>query len=391
MELSSEAMRRGERELAKAALDESILLINAVFGTTPESRKARTLFFAEDTKQFKGDPYERVMVFLYRGVLYMQDGDYDNAKACFRSGNLQDAFAEEEQNRADWISLDYLLAVCEQEQGRAFFADEAYRRAAAQWKPMHTAYAGLVGNTNGLPSELPPLPPREANLLVVTSIGRGPQKIRVGDAGEYQGIRRSMNQGSFNPIGAGGIKTSPVVLDSLYYQAKTRGGRAFDRIQRKKVLFRDVTSAVGDVGMIGGYFIGLAAADADNEGAVLVGLGILAVGLAAKGLSLLTKTAADIRTWQSLPDSVGVAIWSIDQPQAIVSLDGGAAAVPLAAPGRGLTVVLAFTGPSGAILAPERPVLRGPRLQPGIAPPAAPLPTEPAATAPASAPERTTP
>ncbi|HMZ52512.1 MAG TPA: hypothetical protein PK988_09620, partial [Candidatus Sumerlaeota bacterium] len=122
-EIAVAAIKMNEREIAKRALDESLLEINAVFGETPEARKARNVFFNEDVKLFKGDPYERSMAFFYRGVLYMQDEDWENARACFRSANLQDSFAEEEQNRADWVIFDYLISVCEMQMGREFYAE----------------------------------------------------------------------------------------------------------------------------------------------------------------------------------------------------------------------------------------------------------------------------
>lgn len=60
------ALRAGDRDLAKAALDESILQIEIIYGDSPQARRARALFYAEDSKIFKGDPYERSMAYFYQ-------------------------------------------------------------------------------------------------------------------------------------------------------------------------------------------------------------------------------------------------------------------------------------------------------------------------------------
>ena len=63
------ALRIGDIETARAALDEAILQIEAIYGNSPEASKARMLFYTEDVKLFKGDPYERSMTYFYRGIL----------------------------------------------------------------------------------------------------------------------------------------------------------------------------------------------------------------------------------------------------------------------------------------------------------------------------------
>ncbi|MBI5155078.1 hypothetical protein HZA57_07560, partial [Candidatus Poribacteria bacterium] len=95
--LAIAALRHGERDIAKRALDEAILQIEVIYGNSAQARQARSLFYEEGSKIFKGDPHERSMTYFYRGVLYMQDADWENARACFRSAVLQDAFAEEDQ------------------------------------------------------------------------------------------------------------------------------------------------------------------------------------------------------------------------------------------------------------------------------------------------------
>lgn len=355
-ELAVAAMRMGEREIAKNALDEAMLNINAVFGTTPEAAQARSVFFSEDVKLFKGDPYERSMTFFYRGVLYMQDGDWENARACFRSANLQDAFAEEEQNRADWAMFDYLIAVCEIQLDRPVQAQEAFDRALKNYEEFALNYGKLRSAV--VPRHFPDLifPKPEHNLLIITQTGPAPRKIAVGRYDQYIQVRRGYRGWSDADIEVCGIEKRNVeMMDSVYYQAATRGGRPFDAIQKRKVIFKDVTGTIGDIGLIGG---GVVLLQGGSEAEMGLGLGLLAVGLIAHGASLLTKPQADIRQWQSLPDAIGATIGKACSGEQELSVqfatrNGVTSKIDVPEPGRGLAVVLAFPPPRPSLLSNE--------------------------------------
>ncbi|MEO8377854.1 MAG: hypothetical protein ABI579_09310, partial [Candidatus Sumerlaeota bacterium] len=259
-EIAVAAMKLDEREIAKRSLDESILEINAVFGETPEAAKARNIFFDEDAKLFKGDPYERSMTFLYRGILYMQDEDWENARACFRSANLQDTFAEEEQNRTDWVIFDYLISVCEMQMGREFYAEESFDRAMETFThrpgisnaptPISYGASPAPPSATGRPNPgvaqvqpMPPSPPKappayvktntaaapdfrlispETNLLVIAGAGEAPQKLRAGDYGQFIGYQRGIFKGD-PVVQINNVARPATELDSVYYQATTRG------------------------------------------------------------------------------------------------------------------------------------------------------------------------
>jgi len=55
------AMDMGEFELAEQSFDEAIRGIEAVYANDPGAARARSLWHEEGTKDFKGEPYERVM------------------------------------------------------------------------------------------------------------------------------------------------------------------------------------------------------------------------------------------------------------------------------------------------------------------------------------------
>ena len=79
------ALRTGDYAGAKARLDDALARVGGLIVDDAAAARARSLFAAEDTKVFLGEPYERVMAYYYRGILYWRDGEPDNARACFRS------------------------------------------------------------------------------------------------------------------------------------------------------------------------------------------------------------------------------------------------------------------------------------------------------------------
>jgi tetratricopeptide (TPR) repeat protein len=102
------ALRAGDYDDAKAKLDDAIARIGGIITNDADAARARSLFGSESTKTFIGEPYERVMAYYYRGILYWRDGERDNARACFRSGQVIDSDPEHENYDADYVLLDYL-------------------------------------------------------------------------------------------------------------------------------------------------------------------------------------------------------------------------------------------------------------------------------------------
>ena len=102
------AMKSGHNDLAAKLFDDALLTIETIYGGDEKAAKARGLFSAEDRKVFRGEPYERAMLYYYRGILYLMQGDYENARASFKSGYLQDTLAEKEKFRGDFALLAFL-------------------------------------------------------------------------------------------------------------------------------------------------------------------------------------------------------------------------------------------------------------------------------------------
>ena len=95
--LAAAAMRQGKFDVAKQNLDDALLTLGGIYGKDADAKKARSYFHAEAKKTFIGEPYERSMAYIYRGIIYWMDGEPDNARACFRSAEFEDSDAEKHQ------------------------------------------------------------------------------------------------------------------------------------------------------------------------------------------------------------------------------------------------------------------------------------------------------
>ena len=287
------AMDAGHDALAARTFDEALLTIETIYGGDEKAAKARGLFSAEDRKVFRGEPYERAMAYYYRGILYLKEGDYENARASFKSSILQDTLAEQEQYRQDFALLEYLEGWASQCNGDTDLAREAYEIARSHDDRLTT-------------------PDPWDNLLVLAELGYAPVKYADGKHGELLKIKRNPKKGA---------SSARVVLvesserlsneDSILWQAKTRGGREFDSVLADKVNFKESAESVAQVGtaVAAGAMTaaGIQAASGDHDVArTSAGVGAVAglISLAAAAASSATETAADTRQWNTLPEKV---------------------------------------------------------------------------------------
>jgi tetratricopeptide (TPR) repeat protein len=275
--LAAAEMRRGQFDDAKRLLDDALLTAGGI--TTDKSAKlARSYFHPEATKNFIGEPYERVMAYYYRGILYWMDGEPDNARACFRSAAIQDADADSHQYAADYALLDYLDGLATLKLGGD--GSDAYARAEREAREAK-----------------PPPYDAKANVLFFLEFDPGPFKYRAGEYRErlYFGIPASPVRSAEIAVEGQTVQASP--YDDLYFQATTRGGRVMDHILANKAVFKTTTDVAGNIGLIGGTIAALQ----HNRTAQEVGFGLIAAGVISKLLSASTHPEADIRAWDNLP------------------------------------------------------------------------------------------
>jgi tetratricopeptide (TPR) repeat protein len=270
------ALRRGDFAEAKTQLDDAIRRIGGIYTTDTEAKKARGYFTSEAKKTFIGEPYERVMAYFYRGMLYWMDGEPDNARACFRSAQLQDADTEMHEYAADYVLLDYLDGFATVKLGGE--AKDEFGRAVK----------------NARNTSQPPPYFKRANVLVFIEFGRGPKKFATGAHneqlrfGEQASAVRSVN------LKLGAQQFPLVAYDDLQWQATTRGGREMDHVLANKAVFKNVTGGAAVVA--GATSIGLAH-HGKGDAALIAG----GVAIAAALFSAATTPEADIRAWDNLP------------------------------------------------------------------------------------------
>ncbi len=159
------ALELGEDAVAARAFDEAIAQILAVYAHNPAAEKARSKFVKEAVKPFKGEPYERAMVFYYRGLIYLRAGDYENARAAFQQAQLQDAFAEDQIYKSDYALFEYLAGWSSHCLGDEDKAEEFYSRAR-EIQPLYDK------------------PGPDDRVLLIAELGEGPQKWSDGQYGE---------------------------------------------------------------------------------------------------------------------------------------------------------------------------------------------------------------
>ena len=289
--IAAAALRSGNYDEAKAKLDDAILKMGGIINNSADAAKARGLFSGENSKVFIGEPYERVMAYYYRGILYWRDGQPDNARACFRTGEFIDSDAETAAYKSDYVLLDYLDGLASMKLSAD--GSDALKRAT----------------TNAQGRTLPDYDP-QANVMVFAEFGTGPQKYAGGEYGEQL---RFMTADSRVHSAALTVNDRTIALpayDDLNFQATTRGGRVMDFILGNKAVFKRNASNVGDVALLGG----VVAADnmrryngSKNHDAENAAIALGAIGLFSKLASAATTPNADVLMWNNLPQRLSFA------------------------------------------------------------------------------------
>ncbi len=305
--LAAGAMRAGDFEEAKKQLDDALLRIGGLIsGPDDAAKRSRGLFTAEREKTFIGEPYERVMAFYYRGLLYWRDGQPDNARACFRSAEFIDGDAEDKTYQSDYVLLDYLDGLATTK----LAGDGSDARSRAEKVAKH------------------PLPAYdlESNVLCFVEFGAGPRKVAAGQYGEQLKFQFSASRVRSASLSVAEQNLYFTPWDNLNFQALTRGGRVMDHVLGNKAVFKRNADVAGDLALAGSaiaadnvykekkkvvtdergrkHVVTEVEKDQGNEN-LAIGLGLL--GLGSKIFSAATETRADTRTWDNLPQYLSFA------------------------------------------------------------------------------------
>ncbi len=285
------ALETGYLDIARSCFHNALNFIEATHAANEAAKQARSLWYEEGMKEFKGEPYERAMAYYYRGLLYMLDDDYENARACFKSGLLQDAFAEEQQNKSDFAILLFLEGLCYQKLGDQNTASEAFRELK-QYRPDFN------------------YEPNVANLLIIVETGSSPRKLSdgIGHA-ELKYFRGQNIKEERVSVSLNNYTVEAYPVEDIFWQARTRGGRLIDKILKEKVVFQKTNEKIGSSLTEASSSV-LPFLAASPVGAVVGGvLGL--IGIAEMGVAAKARPQADTRYWDNLPDTIHLAALNV--------------------------------------------------------------------------------
>ena len=288
MILGKEAFKKGFFDDSAKAFDYVLGNLESFYSDTEAAKNARSLWYEESVKDFKGEPYERVMAYYYRGLIYLIEADYGNARASFSAGILQDAFAEDQQNQADFALMYFLAGWSAQKMGSHALAEDDFKRL----KKIRPDFK---------------IPSRKENMLLIAETGKSPRKLADGIGHEILVYRRGKRFKEKSAIYTFGKNKSFYPMEDIYWQASTRGGRGIDQIINGKIEFRKTNEAMGtaltDVSVNAQVYGHLA----PDSGAANIGAAVSLIGGIQLFMAANARSAVDTRYWNNLPDTVHVA------------------------------------------------------------------------------------
>lgn len=289
------AMELKEFDIARAAFEQSTFRILQVYSDDPNTKKARSLWSKESIKSFKGEPYERAMAFYYSGLLYLEQGDYQNARASFLQADFQNSLAFSESYNDNFSLAKYLAAwssYCDGDTGRA---DALINEINVGVEPFFNA-------------DIRRLP----NSLTIVEYGLAPDKITFGKNRSLLGFlpHIDVTRGLTLRYSNGGSSSINGVAANVDYLAMTRGGRPIDGILKGKARFKETTKNVTSASQAVSSVVfdtlsGLGPSQAKNiEAIASLGIASSMIGAISSGLSNKAKSSADTRMWASLPKGI---------------------------------------------------------------------------------------
>lgn len=125
LRLGSMALAMGDADRAEAAWRKAV----ARMTDFRADGEFRALVGAEDNKEWKGEPYEKMAAFVSLGVLLHGQGDLGNALAMYKSAVLADTGSKEERYRSDFVVAFALQALVYAAEGEPGNARQAMNRA----------------------------------------------------------------------------------------------------------------------------------------------------------------------------------------------------------------------------------------------------------------------
>jgi tetratricopeptide (TPR) repeat protein len=286
------AMQVGDHDNAVRSFDTALGTIEAIYADNPQANEARSVWTKENVKDFKGEPYERALAYYYRGLLYIQDGDYENARASFKGGILQTAMSYNERFTPDFALLNFLEGWAARCAGAGNIANDSFDAA----QKIDSALAA---------------PPSDHSVLLLAEIGHPPRKVAKGKNKELLAFEPGLpaREQAVAFVGAGGnaapANWRPPLWPSLdgadvYRQASTRGGRPIDGILEGKAQIKDTTKVASTVAV----GVGAAMMTSNNSNVQAAGAIFALGGLIGAAIADAMRPEADVRAWDNIPGQI---------------------------------------------------------------------------------------
>ena len=169
LRLSSMALAGGDRAEAEAALRKAV----AKMTTFQADGEFAARLAAEDRKEWKGEPYEKMAAFTTLGMLLWTGGDPGNALAMFKSAVLADTGSRQEAFRSDFLPGWVLQALVYAEEGERDNAVSAMERGIDAWWSRHTVLELTRAVERARPGALPVEARDAARAAVLAGLSAG--------------------------------------------------------------------------------------------------------------------------------------------------------------------------------------------------------------------------
>jgi tetratricopeptide (TPR) repeat protein len=289
-ELGAVYIAQGRELEARKTLMQAQAHVELFFDSESE-KEAASLFGGELNKVYKGDPYERSSLYMLLALLFLNEGDIDNALACCKSGLLHDADSAGVIYSSDYAMLQFLAALCYKIRGNS---EDADRMSKVAFKAHLNQPESPLGAKEALSGDF--------NTLLVFWVGFGPSFSAIGEYGEKRMISPGFSASdSFAVVYEDTYIDSYLGLGDVSFQAITRGGRLMDNILDQKAALKHGTKVAGNALLAAG----LASLPSVAASPIIMGpvaLGLIATGGIAHGIGYTMNPEADIRHWKNLPD-----------------------------------------------------------------------------------------
>ena len=294
------ALRQGEAARAASSLDEALGVIETEIVDDDGAMRARGFWREPNGGTFVGDPYERTMAYLYRGVLHLQAGEWAHASEAFDEGAGHDQFHEDWALQGDF-HLTTLLA-----------SWSAFRAGDMLWQERVENFNQDTKSALSFDAE---------SCLALVESGTAPRKLRDGVGGFKKVYRRGKKIRSDRVIldHPSGFIAYPHYIEDIYWQARSRGIHEVKAVNQGMVQFVDPQAVAEELGVAmrgrGPAMRGAAAGVLSGTNVEFVGApAAAAVSGVQAGVAIWEfmrskpKPEADARAWTNLPDRVSAFI-----------------------------------------------------------------------------------